>query len=349
MPIVLSVPEQMILLNLNQGPAPVVDIFSAVAFRATLAGVRLGVFDALDDGPRSPADLARTLGLDERGVRVLLDTLASIGYVRARGARFALTRTAAKWLANSSPLSVAAGVEYWGILFDQFFGNLERSIREGQPPLNLYAWIETQPEASSAFQRWMVATARIGGPEIIDKLMLPPGAQRVLDVGGGHGLYSIALCRKHPQLHATIVDSPEALNAARDNVDAAGLADRITLHTGDFLHESLGSGYDLALLFNIVHGFTPAQNTDLLRRVAGALSVGGCVAIAEQLAGKPPTRAAGAFAQMLGLAYFHLLGGRLYSFDEISGWLRASGFGAIRRRNLLRTPGNSIILGTRLG
>jgi hypothetical protein len=43
----------------------------------------------------------------------------------------------------------------------------------------------------------MVAIAQLVGAEITRKLAVPASAQRLLDLGGGHGMYSIALCRAH--------------------------------------------------------------------------------------------------------------------------------------------------------
>lgn len=116
-------------------------------------------------------------------------------------------------------------------------------------------------------------------------------------MGGGHGAYSIALCRRHPQLMATVFDLPEALKAARENVAAEGLEDRIELREGDFLTEELPTGYDVALLFNIVHGFEAEQNAALLQNVAAALDPGGLVAVVEQVTGRAPGPASRAFAR----------------------------------------------------
>ncbi len=347
MPIVPNLPERLLFFRLNRAPGPVLDIFGAVAFRAVLAAVNLGVFEGLRGGPLSAADLAGRIGADERGVVALLDALGSLGYVSGRDGLYSNTSMTNRWLVRESPESVAAGFDYWGTILRELWGDLEGSIRDGAPRTNLYGWVEAHPEASRDFQEWMVATSRLLGDEISRKLKLPSQARRLLDVGGGHGAYSIALCRRHPQLTATVFDLPEALKAARENVAAEGLEDRIELREGDFLTQGLPTGYDVALLFNIVHGFEAEQNAALLQNVAVALGPGGLVALVEQVTGKAPSPTSRAFAQLLGLSYFHLLGGRIFSFEEIAGWLTAAGFENPRKINLLRAPGNTLILGTK--
>lgn len=346
MPVTPNTFERLVLLQANAGPAPVLDIFGAAAFWAVHAGVKLGMFDALAGGALTAAELAARTSTDERGAAILLDTLRVLRYVDRRGTRYANSAWSAKWLVRDATLSVAAGVEYWGILFERFWHRLPDAIRTGRHA-DLYTWIEDQPEASRAFQEWMVAAARITGAEVVSSISLPPDARHVLDIGGGHGMYSVALCRRYPQLKATIFDSPRALEAAREHIAAEGMSGRIDTEAGDFLTGSLGHGYDVVLLINIVHGFTAEQNAALLRRVSAALRPGGIVVVSEQVAGQTRRSAGGQIAELLGLAYFLLLGGQIYEARVITGWLHAAGFGNVRRRNLLRTPGNSIIMGTK--
>jgi hypothetical protein len=60
----------------------------------------------------------------------------------------------------------------------------------------VYQWLEEQPEVSRYFQEGMVAITRWIKADVVKQLTLPDKAQRLLDIGGGHALYSIALCQK---------------------------------------------------------------------------------------------------------------------------------------------------------
>ena len=350
MPLLPNPLERFVFFDLNLAPAPLFDLFAAAAFRAVLAGLELGVFDALDQAPATPAELAPKLAVDARGLAVLLSALAKLGYLRLEGGGGAAERyrnapMTVKWLVKSSPDSIAAGFAFWKMAFNEHWHNLEDSIRTGQPPLNFYAWVEQHPEASRDFQNWMIAAARIAGPEIVSRVKLPANARRLLDVGGGHGAYSAAFLRRYPELSAVVFDAPRALEAARGLIAADPMGGRLTVQTGDFLNDSLGSGYDAVLLFNIVHGFTPEQNTALLGKAAAALNPGGTVVVAEQVESRTAKGAPAALAALLGLGYYHLLGGRLYEQEEIAGWLTAAGLGRVKRTNLFRTPGTALIAG----
>ncbi len=347
MPILPNFVERSIVFALNQAPGPLIDMWSAAGFRIALAALRLGVYDALDAGPLSPDELARRVKTDARGTAMLLDTLEALGYVRKQSGRYANTAMTTKWLTSNSPSSFAAFFRYWGALLSDRWDDLEDSIRNGKPAVNLYEWIEHQPDVSRDFQIGMIGIARFAADEIIGKLKVPPAA-RVLDVGGGHAAYSIAVCRKYPQASATVFDSPQALKTGRDNIVAEKMEGRITVREGDFLHDDLGSNYDVALVFNIIHGFSPEDNTALSGRVAQALKPGGQIVVLEQLAGSAPLPMVKAISRILGMSYFHLLGGQVYAFEDVARWLKAAGFRDVRRINLLKSAGNSLVIGTRI-
>ena len=352
MPLTPNLLERTLFQTLNLGPAPVLDIWAAVGFRAVLAAVRLGVFAALARGPQTAAALAGALGTAPRATGALLAVLESLGYVRAAGAGsvYANTPMTAKWLtAPEGQAHFGAGFEFWGYNLFELMDSLEDTVRTGRPGLNLYEWIEDQPEASRAFQQWMVALAGFAGEATIRLAPLPPTAQRLLDIGGGHGRYALAYLRRYPQLTATIFDSPRALEAAQASLAETGLGARVTLQPGNFLVDDLGRGYDAALLFNILHGFSAEQNAALVAKAAGALAPGGRLIVVEQLAERAPTPAANATKALLGLSYLHLLNGRLYAYEEVAGWMQAAGLSGLRRRDSPRLPGTSLVSGAKAG
>lgn len=79
------------------------------------------------------------------------------------------------------------------------------------------------------------------------------GSGRFLDVGVGTGWLAIAVAQAFPDLHVVGLDLFELpLGLARENVAAAGLADRVELRLGDARHLDEPDGYDaiwLALPF----------------------------------------------------------------------------------------------------
>jgi S-adenosylmethionine-dependent methyltransferase len=110
---------------------------------------------------------------------------------------------------------------------------------------------------------------------------------RVLDVGGGSGMFAVPLARLGHDV--TVVDpSADALATLRRRADTAGVGDRVrgVQGDGDLLHEVLpatgaGSetgGYDLALCHYVLEVVDDPAVT--LREIAGALRAGGQVSLA---------------------------------------------------------------------
>lgn len=142
-------------------------------------------------------------------------------------------------------------------------------------------------------------------------------------------------------------DSPQALQSAEASLAETGLTARVTLQAGNFLSDDLGSGYDVALLFNVVHGFSDEQNQALVNRATRALNPGGLLVVVEQLAGRASTPAANATKEILGVSYFHLLGGQLWDYEDVRRWLVTAGCANVRRIDSPRLPGTSLVLGSR--
>lgn len=346
MPIEPNFLERLILLRLNQGPGIFLDILSAGAFQAVLAALRLGVFEALREGPQSGPAIAQALASDERGMTALLGALEALGYLRLKDGRYSNTPLTTKWLLRDAPRSLAHGLEFWGLLIFDLWSDLATSVREGQPRTRFYEqWLDERPGAWRAFQEFMATGAQSMAREIVERVPLPATARRLLDVAGGHGLYSVAFCRCYPQLEATVFDLEGAVAAAREFIAEEQMAGQVTTATGDLLADDLGAGYDVVLLFNILHTYQPDQNRALLGKVARSLNPGGMVIILEQLASEGSGSFGRAFTRLSDLNFFHQVGGRSYSVDELAGLLRDAGLRKPRSLMLRSLPGNGVVFG----
>ena len=73
-------------------------------------------------------------------------------------------------------------------------------------------------------------------------------AKRSLDLGGGHGLYSIAFSRLNPELEAFIFDLPTVIDEFASEI--VSVCDgKVKLLSGDMTKDDLGSDYDVSIRF----------------------------------------------------------------------------------------------------
>ena len=344
MPVQPSFLERFLFNQLNVAPLPLLDLAGAIAYQAMATASQLDLFATIGGGAFTPAELASQLGTNERGIQALLTALESIGYVEKKNDRYANSAMTKKWILGEGIFDLDSAAHYWGAVINQLWPAAAEIIRTGERPFRFYGWIEDNPDLSAAFQKMMVTSALLIGKEIANKLDLPTSNARILDVGGGHGLFSIILCQHYPGLKATILDSPVALKTAQEKVTQYGLDERIELVEGDLWQVPWGQGYDAVLLFNIIHHFDLGANQKLLDLAAGALKQGGQVAVLEQVDGKVFGNASNAFIQLIALQYFLFVDGRVYSAEEIGHLLTESGFEAPRFHSLVKAPGTTLAL-----
>jgi cyclopropane fatty-acyl-phospholipid synthase-like methyltransferase len=170
--------------------------------------------------------------------------------------------------------------------------------------------------------------------------------ERLLDIGGSHGLHAAALCRRHPGLRATVLDLEAPVRIGREVIAAEGLADRVQHRAGDAFADDLGSGYDVVTAHAFLHNFAPERCVELLRRAHAALRPGGTFA-AQEIERPPPGRP-GSLVATLGSLVFHVwTGTRAYTAAELAGFAREAGFADVRVRRPLALPGSVILSAAR--
>jgi SAM-dependent methyltransferase len=349
---------EWLAVRLNLVPVPAVDaLFGMLHSRIIMAGVRLGVFAALATGPATSSALSATLGLQPEGTRLLCDGLVAARYLRRdRSERYVLRAVARRYLAPGSPHYVGHYIEY---NYDQWdwLARLEDAIRTGRS-LDMHITLGNADAADmsgtwSRYLEGLADLAREAAGEIAAKVPMPersPGASRtLLDVGGGHGIFSAALCRRYPDLRADVLDLPASVAAGEPiarRYAGAQAAQRIHYRAGDALGGPLGSdaAYDVVLIFQLLHHLPEAQIAGLFTRALAALRPGGWLCIIDLLEPGPGTtpNAATAYTAL----YFHVTShGRSYTAAAVEGWLRDAGCATMRRIPLLRVPGQPLIAG----
>jgi SAM-dependent methyltransferase len=331
---------EWLALRVGLVPTPAGEAWGGLALAGVLiAAARLGLTDRLAAGPATAEELAAELGLEPEATRLLLDCLRSIGHVTSRSGRYGLSRRSRRWLDPASRLSVARFVESNGDYWD-WWARLPEVARSGEAVGHHQA-----PPDDPYWRRYITGQfelARLSAAEVASKLRPPAGPGQVLDIGGGHGWYSAQLCLRNPELTATVLDLPGSARVGREIIAAAGLSERVRHREGDALTADLGGHYDLVLCFNLVHHLTPEAILALFAKVRRSLAAGGRFAVLDAF-GDPAHRrvAAGNF---LGMFLYLSSGARLYTPDDLHGWLDATGFGPPRRVPIRRIPGAALYI-----
>lgn len=235
-----------------------------------------GIFDLLDDTPQKAELLARESGYLPERLVFLLDALTSMGLVEKTGKSYALSPAARTYLSQNSPFYLGDLIELdlapekiqqWGTL-----GNWLKGETVGDKSHN--------PKAvfNPSFVRAM-AQGVLTNKSFVETISLVanhscfPSSRKLLDLGGGHGLFAIALKRLHPELDAVVFDLPHVEQVTRDY--ARRYTTEIGFHPGNFYEDNLPPGQDIILAFDILHPVPKSKKEEVFSRVHKALKPGG--------------------------------------------------------------------------
>src|SRR5436309_408483 len=117
------------------GPSPALFFDTVNAFQRTealRAAVELDLFTHVAAGRHTAADIAAACGASPRGVRILADYLAIVGFLRKAGDRYELTPEAAAFLDRNSPAYLGGAMDF--LLLPELreaFRTLPAAVRKG--------------------------------------------------------------------------------------------------------------------------------------------------------------------------------------------------------------------------
>jgi ubiquinone/menaquinone biosynthesis C-methylase UbiE len=299
---------------------PMVDVYlPMMKASALITAGELGLFEALSSGPLDVPALAQATASSERGIGDLARFLGTCGYLVRDGERYANTEQAQRWFTSKGQVDYAPGLR-WTALSWQLMGTLTDAVKRGAPAMSLWAKMGEQPSWGPTFSRYMHAFAEHLGPELLAKVKLPAGAKRLLDLGGSHGLHSIAFVRAHPGLSAVLVDQASALTDTAARLSQQGLSERIQLRPGDLREVEWGEGYDAVLFLSVAHNQTAADNAQTFKRIARALKPGGVLVVHEYPADGSP------YASAFALTLLTETGTQPWPQAAYEAWLAEAGF-----------------------
>ena len=325
-------------------PDPYFDSFTGlVAARALSTAVMLGVFDELHESPGTAAELAERLSLDPLGAETLLTTLLTLGYVEAeQDERLRNTAVSERQLVSSSPESIATFVGAQADLHWETLGLLPEAVRDGKA----YAMHEERQDETDRWRAYIRGLYEISRPEHeANAAMVPVGEPgRLVDVAGGHGGFSMAMCRRHPGLQATVLDLPPSVAVGREIVEEEGFSDRISFREGDVFEVGLGEDLDVVSVFNLIHHLPEERDRELCRMARAALRPGGCLVIGDSARPEPGEQVSehGAISSLLFYAWSH---SRNFRPSEIRDWMREAGFGEVETHRNERSPWRIVVVG----
>ena len=236
---------------------------------------KIDIFTTLSDKEMSPEQLAKKCHTKPDLTERLLIACAAMGLLDMRENKYRNTELSKTYLVRGQKFYqgniIAHSAKVWN-----FWSNMENEI-----------WLESPPKVTEAdehrnFIMGMHNIALAGRANAFIENIDLSERNKLFDVGGGPGTYSITACKHYPKLKAVVFDLPETVDIAKEVIAAEGMQDRITTRAGSWETDTFGEDNDVVLLSNILHG--PGSQAQMkLKKAYDSMESGGLLLVQEFL------------------------------------------------------------------
>jgi SAM-dependent methyltransferase len=215
----------------------------------TTTAIILRVFSLISDQELPVEEIAVKCQVLPDCLTKLLDACVSLGYLELENGKY-----------RNSHFSLVYFVEGQRL----YMGDFIRLIHDESPSWHqlpdtirgIKKKDQKSPYIKSDYRTFIRAMNNIGNlgeAEALRDFVDLSGCKKMIDAGGGSGLYSVVLCQKYPELHSTIMDVKDTLKVTGEMIADRREKSRITLREGDILKESWGADMDAALLSDLIY------------------------------------------------------------------------------------------------
>jgi len=230
-------------------------LFSAWTTQVLFTAIRLRIFTILKDESLTVDEISSTPETATHHLKPFLDACASMDLLEYRNGQYRNSQFSRTHLVEGER-------EYVG----DFIQLMSRESRQWDKLYDLITQSEKIPSEHHTgefdprlFTLAMNNIGMLGEAEALGNAVDLRGCEKMVDVGGGSGLYSVALCRKYPDLTSTVIDRKETLITTREMIAGCEEKSRIELLAADIAKDPLGKDIDAVLLSDVVYEITFAE------------------------------------------------------------------------------------------
>jgi predicted O-methyltransferase YrrM len=294
----------------------------------TAAVVHLDFFTWLGKNPSAAAAICAHFGTTSRPTDVMLTLFTANGFIASQGGIFHITDLGREHLTKDSPWNLTP---YYASLKDRPVTKDFLAVLKTDKPANWGSakdapdWhkaMETEAFANS-FTTAMDCRGIYLGQALATRLDLS-GRKRLLDIGGGSGIYACSLVAHHPHLRATVFDQRPVDQIAAKLIARRGFTDRVNVLAGDMFKDPLPRDCDVHLYSNVLHDWGVSEVRQLVVASFNALKPGGMLIVHDAFinADKTGPLPVAAYSALL----MHSTQGKCYSTAEYEELLDEAGF-----------------------
>ena len=292
----------------------------------------LGLADILQEGPRTPEELAVQVGADPGSLARVLRALASQGiFRRLKDGRYTNSRLS-RPLGSGKDSVRSMILHHLGKVNWNLLGELSYSVRTGKeafPELygkEVYDFLSERKDEFNIFDRSMSDLSRMSVDPILNAYDFSRFSV-IADIGGGEGMLLSAVLSVYPGTRGILLDLPDPSGKARELIRKAGLAERIRMVEGSFF-DLAPPAADAYILKNVLHNWGEEECLCILGKIRESIPQNGMLLVVEMIVNRDQRPS---FAKMIDIQMMVMNhGARERTLGEFEGLISRAGFRLVR-------------------
>ena len=272
MPRMREIAETAFLQGPKTDPTPLMDLIEEASngfrkIKVLATAIEIGIFDELKT-PKTINELSRRLNCDKKLLFILCEVLRDLGLVEESSSDlYKNTEIASEFLTRDSAYTQIPFLEL-RIKNLSLWLELSEIVRNGPVRVEAEKFF-TDRVLDSLAQNSLLGEIQ-KTVEIVSAYPEFKKAKKLLDLGGGHGLYSIAFTAVNKDLYAYVFDLPHVVHKTGEYIKKFG-AERVGIIPGNFFIDELGEGYDI-----VFSSYDPGgKKAELIEKIHSSLNTGG--------------------------------------------------------------------------
>lgn len=243
------------------------------SYQVLKAALDLKLFDWLEDqGTSNRDEIASGLGINGMFIRSFLQSLVDMKMVLKEGDKYSNSPIASSFLVSSSLCYQGDWLKNTGRQNSKW-SHLTDTLTTKETSMPDFA-----VGPGEDFIRALAQRALRGELQAVTKEITSwegfSQARSLIDIGGGHGLYAIALCQVNQLLEGVVFDKPHVIEFAEDYIKHYKMSNRIRTQGGDAMKDDLGRGFDIVIISHLLYKFRK-QLPEFFKKLSNIVNPGG--------------------------------------------------------------------------
>lgn len=297
--------------------------------RILLTAYELDIFTFIGHEKHNSESISKALSLNKNATEKLLNALVAFGFLEKENNKFSNTDESYNLLSKNSS-QYMSGLMHSNHLWNTW-NKLTEIIKTGEA--------SHTEEINSRGKEWLEAfinamhyRGKIQAPSQIYRIDLE-NVDKILDIGGGSGCYSMEFINRKNSIKATVYDLPNVTPISKKIIKKEGYTNNISIYEGDYTTDNLPKGFDLIFLSAVIHSNSYETNKNLVEKCYNSLNPNGKIIIQDWIMNESKTEplqgAVFSINMLVGVKE-----GDCFSENEVTEWLKNAGCKNIFRNRL---------------